>query len=500
MKTAVIYARYSSERQTEQSIEGQLHVCEDYAKRNNILILDTYIDRATTGTNDNRANFQRMLKDSSKRAWNYVLVYKLDRFSRNKYEMAMHRKTLRDNGIKILSAMENIPETPEGIILESLLEGMAEYYSAELSQKVRRGLRENRNKGNYTGGTLIYGYKVVDKKVVPDENEAPFVRFIYEEYAKGKRVLDISEEINRMGAMHKGRPIPLNSVHNILNNNKYSGRYEYNGEIFTNIYPQLVPDNIFYMVRDMQKSNRHGKASMKTPFLLRNKMICGYCGKVISSCAGTARAGDVKKYYRCTNHKSNSGCPKKLVRKDILEDFIVETTISLFSNDTMLDELAERLLVEQNNRLNDSTILNNLKAEQRQVNKQIENFLNAIGMGVVTMATKAKLEQLEQKLADIESELQVEESRERISLSKEEIKKFILTSIKKEPRQMINILIKRITLYDDKIEIEYNFTDRKNPDDNDHQGFIFAEYDSTIKMCTDHFNLTDCPMHVTAKI
>ena len=123
MKTAVIYARYSSERQTEQSIEGQLHVCRDYAKRNDIIVVDTYIDRAMTGTNDNRSAFQRMLKDSNKHAWDYVLVYKLDRFSRNKYEMAMHRKTLRDNGIKILSAMENIPDSPEGIILESLLEG-----------------------------------------------------------------------------------------------------------------------------------------------------------------------------------------------------------------------------------------------------------------------------------------------------------------------------------------------------------------------------------------
>lgn len=123
MKTAVIYARYSSERQTEQSIEGQVRVCNEYAERNNILILDTYIDRAMTGTNDNRTDFQRMLKDSAKQAWDYVLVYKLDRFSRNKYEMAMHKKTLRDNGIKLVSAMENIPDTPEGIILESLLEG-----------------------------------------------------------------------------------------------------------------------------------------------------------------------------------------------------------------------------------------------------------------------------------------------------------------------------------------------------------------------------------------
>ena len=123
MQTAVIYARYSSDNQTEQSIEGQLRVCEEYAKKNNILILGTYIDRAMTGTNDNRPDFQRMIKDSSRKEWNYVICYKLDRFSRNKYETAIHKKTLRDNGVKVLSAMENIPDTPEGIILESLLEG-----------------------------------------------------------------------------------------------------------------------------------------------------------------------------------------------------------------------------------------------------------------------------------------------------------------------------------------------------------------------------------------
>ena len=149
MKTAVIYARYSCDNQTEQSIDGQLRVCEEYAQRNNILILNTYIDRAMTGTNDNRPDFQKMLKDSARKEWNYVLVYKLDRFSRNKYETAIHKKTLRDNGVKVLSAMENIPDTPEGIILESLLEGMNQYYSAELAQKVSRGMKETRRKGLY---------------------------------------------------------------------------------------------------------------------------------------------------------------------------------------------------------------------------------------------------------------------------------------------------------------------------------------------------------------
>ena len=157
MKTGVIYARYSCDQQTEQSIDGQLRVCEEYAKRNNILILNTYIDRAMTGTNDNRPDFQHMIKDSERREWDYVLCYKLDRFSRNKYESTIHKRTLKNNDVKVISAMENIPDTPEGIILESLLEGMNQYYSAELSQKVKRGMRENRLKGVDQGGGVPYG-------------------------------------------------------------------------------------------------------------------------------------------------------------------------------------------------------------------------------------------------------------------------------------------------------------------------------------------------------
>ena len=156
IKTAVIYARYSCDNQTEQSIEGQLRICKEYAKNNDILILDTYIDRAMTGTNDNRPNFRRMISNSAKEQWDYVLVYKFDRFSRDKFESTIHKKTLKDNGVKVLSAMENIPDTPEGIILESLLEGMNQYFSAELSQKVKRGMRETRYKGFWQGGRLRY--------------------------------------------------------------------------------------------------------------------------------------------------------------------------------------------------------------------------------------------------------------------------------------------------------------------------------------------------------
>ena len=226
MKTAVIYARYSSDSQTEQSIEGQLRVCQEFAKNNDILIVDTYIDRAMTGTNDMRPDFQRMIKDSNKRAWDYVLVYKLDRFSRNKYETTIHKHTLKENGVKVLSAMENIPDSPEGIILESLLEGMNQYYSAELSQKVHRGLNESYRKGQYTGGAVIFGYDVVDKKNVINPAEAEIVKEIFTKYSQGYTAVALSKDLQARGIRtKKGLYITDKKIYKILANTKYNGRY-----------------------------------------------------------------------------------------------------------------------------------------------------------------------------------------------------------------------------------------------------------------------------------
>lgn len=327
MKTAVIYARYSSERQTEQSIEGQVHVCNEYAQRNNILILDTYIDRAMTGTNDNRTDFQRMLKDSAKQGWDYVLVYKLDRFSRNKYEMAMHKKTLRDNGVKLLSAMENIPDTPEGIILESLLEGMAEYYSAELSQKVLRGMRETRLKGNYTGGRILYGYKVVNKKVIIDEHEAEVVRYIYAQYAAGVFVKDIIASLTEKGVLYYGAPFKKNTVHNMLNNERYHGVLRHNGEAFTNIFPAIVPDDVFEIVKRKSEENRYGKHDSPEEYLLKFKVFCGLCGKPMTSDSGTSKSGAVVRYYKCRTRKFEGGCQKSPIRKDVLEQIVIDSIL-----------------------------------------------------------------------------------------------------------------------------------------------------------------------------
>ena len=153
MKKIVIYARYSSDRQTEQSIEGQLRVCHEYAERNDYVVVHEYIDRALSGTTDRRPAFLQMIEDSKKKEFEYVLVYQLDRFARNRYDSANYKMKLKKNGVRVLSARENISDDASGILMESVLEGMAEYYSVELSQKVKRGVRES----------LIKGYTQADR-------------------------------------------------------------------------------------------------------------------------------------------------------------------------------------------------------------------------------------------------------------------------------------------------------------------------------------------------
>lgn len=135
----VIYARFSSHSQTEQSIEGQLKVCYEYAESNHYTVVGEYIDRAISGTTDNRAEFQRMISDSDKHTFEGVLVYQLDRFARNRYDSAINKAKLKKNGVRVLSAKENIADDASGILVEGVLESMAEYYSVELSQKIHRG-------------------------------------------------------------------------------------------------------------------------------------------------------------------------------------------------------------------------------------------------------------------------------------------------------------------------------------------------------------------------
>lgn len=481
MKTAVIYARYSSDSQTEQSIDGQLRVCTEYAKNNDILILDTYIDRAMTGTNDNRPDFQRMIKDSAKKTFNIVLVYKFDRFSRNKYETAMHKKTLKDNGVKVVSATEYIPDSPEAIILESMLEGYAEYFSAELSQKVRRGNNESRRKGNLTGGKIPYGYKSENKKAVIVPEHAEVVRYMYEQYAKGVFVKDIIDALTSKGILHYGKPFKNTTVYAILSNERYSGKYHFNGELFDNIFPQIIPTDLFERVREKVLSNKYGKKSEHITYLLKDKIVCGYCGMSIIGENGTARDGERKYYYKCRGRKSKiNDCHKSAIRKDILENIVLKTILDELNKPKRIDEIVKGLMQEQQRQAQSNTVLNLLKKELHETENSINNIMVAIEKGVITNTTTKRLKELESRQDELQRQILIEQNKTVITLKESEIRDYYLQALAIEPKLLINYLVKQIVLFDDKIEIQFNSPIIESPDNESSRGFLLCE--KTVKL------------------
>ncbi len=472
MKTAVIYARYSSERQTEQSIEGQLRVCQEYAKRENIVVVGTYIDRAMTGTNDNRVDFQRMIKDSNRREWDYIIVYKLDRFSRDKYATAIYKKTLKDNGVKLLSATECIPDTPEGIIVESLIEGMGQFYSVELSQKVKRGMNESRRKGNFTGGYLIYGYKVENKKILIDEDKAEIVRQIFDKFLQGVPVLEIIRDLKEQGVMNRGKPFARNTVHRLLRNEKYTGVYRYGEEVFENIYPAIISKETYERAMEKSAVREYGKRSTEVIYYLRNKLKCGYCGHPITGETGTARNGSIKRYYKCSGRKHHNGCQKARVKKDQIEDMIITTIIRELSKPEILDSIVNNLLEVQEKQLVKNGIIPLLVQEKKQVDKATENMLKAIEQGVITETTAKRLKELEAKQKEIEAKILIEQSKGIVRISASDIRKYYKDALRYEARALISYLVKEVIFYDDKIEIYFSKPTRNGPDEN--RGFSFC--------------------------
>ena len=471
MKTAVIYARYSSEKQTEQSIEGQIRVCNEFATKNDIKIVDTYIDRATTGTNDNRAAFQKMLSDSDKKPiWDLVLVYALDRFGRNSIEVAVNKQRLQKNNIILISATQrtsvNIDGTKnlDGIILENVLIGLSEYYSAELSQKVRRGQRESRQKGNFLGGKVPYGYRVENKKVLIDEERAEVVRLIFQLYANGKCVREILDELNRIGILYNGKPMYQSTLFKILKLEKYTGIYKYDGEIYTNIYPQIIPIPLFERVQKMMEHNKLGANSRNTDFVLKGKLYCGLCGMKINGDSGTSHTGAKKFYYTCSNKKRFRKCNKTSIKKDEMEQMVFDYTFKMFDSPETISKIADEIIQLHNQMTKEQSILHLLNEERAKLQKSLNNLMIAIEEGVLTPTTKARVNELEALIAETDMKIFVEQSKLERTLKKDDVEKYIIEGLQYDGKALIGSLIDKVVLYEDKIEITYKYTNN-NPDD-----------------------------------
>lgn len=462
---AVIYARYSSDNQREESIEGQLRECTAFAQKNDITILRNYIDRAFSAKTDNRPAFQEMIKDSGKKLFDVIIVWKLDRFARNRYDSARYKAALKKNGVKVVSATEVISDGAEGIILESVLEGYAEYYSADLSEKVIRGMTENALKGKFNGGRLPIGY-VVDEEhhLQIDPVTAPFILEAYKRYADGMTMTQIRDWLNEQGVRSKrGMPMNYNNVQLLLHNRRYIGEFRYRDIVVPTGIPPIVPKDLFDRVQERMAKNKKAPARHKAEddYLLTTKLFCGYCGAYLCGEAGTSHKGNVYHYYKCVGVKKHRGCHKKPVRKQWLEDLVVDETMRMLYDDNAVAAIVSMLMDLQDR---ENTTLPLLEQQLREAETGIENILNAIQQGILTKSTKARLEELEAAKEEVENKIaneKLEKPRipaEYLTFWLERFRKLDVT--KREHRQLlIDSFINAIYLYDDKLVLTFNYKD-----------------------------------------
>lgn len=463
MLKAVIYARYSSEKQNEQSIEGQIHECNEFAKSRDIVIVNNYIDRALSARTDDRPAFKKMIKDSSLGIFDAVIVYKTDRFARNRYDSALYKAKLKKNNIKIFYAKENIPDGPEGIILESMLEGFAEYYSAELSQKVKRGIKENIRKGLSFGGSCLYGYKIIDKKYTINTIQKPYLIKIFEDYAAGRRAVDILSDLNSAPDFAgKGHKWSKSSLTRMLSNKKYIGIYSSQGLTIHNAIPALISSTLFNKVQEKLLANkrRPGAGRAKANYLLSGKLFCGNCGHAITGSSGTSKTAKVYNYYRCG--QKNCG---RTVQKNWLEKTIVDATTNYVLVPQNFSKIAKKCIDIYKKEAANTDITTSLESQLTSINKKITNIMAAIEAGIFTVSTKDRLSSLDQQKFEIETEIKNRQAQNSLSELTEEHIIYMLQHFYKHKAdadfysKIIDGFIYKVYLYNDSIYVIYNLLD-----------------------------------------
>ena len=465
--TAVIYARYSSDNQREESIEGQIRECTAYAEKNGITVIKHYIDRAFSAKTDNRPEFQQMIKDSGKKLFDVVLVWKFDRFARNRFDSANYKMILKKNGVHLISVMEPIAEGSQGILVETLLEGMAEYYSAELSEKVIRGQTENALKGKCTGGTGTIGYKIDDAKFYHlDPLTAPLVLEAFQRYDNGDKMVEIVNFLNDKGVRNMlGGKMTHSSVNTMLKNRRYIGELSFRDIVVPDAIPVIVPKDLFDRVQKRLDKNKRAPACGKADeeYLLTTKLFCGKCGTLMGGESGTSHMGNTYYYYKCGNAKRHgkAHCDLKAIRKEPLERFVVDTAIKVIFSDEIIERLIDLVMEAQQQ---ENTRLPVLKEQLRDTEKRLANLLEAIEQGILTPTTKQRLDELEARKEALNTSILEEElkkpvlTREWIRFWLEKFRKGDVGSTEHQ-RQIIDTFVNSVYVFDDRVVLNFNFTD-----------------------------------------
>ncbi len=433
-KRAVIYARYSSDKQREESIEGQLLVCHEFAKKNNLVVIKEYIDRAKSGTKANRAEFQKMIIDSGSHSFECVILYKTDRFARNEHDSIVNEHYLASNGVELLYATQPFLNNRGGRIIKAVFRVQDEEYSLNLSERTKLGLAMNVEKGQVITGRCPIGYKIENKKMVIDPSTVHIPQIIFDRYANGETTTAINEYLVSIGV----DKFNINSINRMIQNKKYLGILTYNNKEYIDYHPAIIDKELFDRanMRRLQK-NKHGIKSSEKYML--SGLLFNPDGKHWKGNSGTARNGQKHRYY---------SLGKKYIKKESIDDAVVKTIFDTISMKT--DELAE-IVYKGTVKQDTSSKLVDLKKQVSQIDKSIDNIIKAIKSGIFNASIKDELDSLEKQKIFLQSEIN---SVGMYDLTVDQIK-VLISKIKKrhlsdlDKTSLVHSLVDKIVLFDD---------------------------------------------------
>ncbi len=487
MIDAAAYVRYSSDNQREESIEAQLRAINEFAQRNEYNIVKIYADEALSATTDNRPQFLQMITDSKADIFKAVICHKLDRFARNRYDSAFYKKSLKENGVRLVSVLENFDDSPESIILESVLEGMAEYYSANLAREVKKGLKENALQCKHTGGKPPFGYDIdFEKRYIINKEEAEAVKKVFEMAAAGEK--NICSWLNSNGYKNKyGALFKSVVVSDMLKNEKYKGIYVYNqfkrqkvngvtkdikqpdNEIIRIVggVPAIVTEELWEAANKMhEKTKRVSRNERSITYLLSGLISCGVCGMTYAGDRAPERGNRKERVvYRCIGEKKNKVCKNKAIKKELAEFMVINELDKLLSEEgieQIIDTVYKDMVKKTMNMPNE---IKKLETRLTQAEKDINKLIDMALATNFNDSIKNKMEQIEIQKADYNKRIEYlkEELGKTIIPPKEFMRELLKNDIHikekdlDEQKRIIKTYIQKVLIYPDHVEI---YTDR----------------------------------------
>lgn len=339
MKNACAYIRVSTEDQTEYSPDAQLAAIRSYCSANGYCLKPEYIfsDEGKSGrVAKKRPAFMKMIgiAKSKPKPFDAILVHKFDRFARNRTDSVVYKSLLaKEFGISVISVTETIENNKMSIIMESMLDAMAEYYSINLGEEVKKGMTQKASRGEPL--TIApFGYKMVNKSLIPDDAEAEYVKFIFNTFLSEKNYRRLASELNEKGVKtHRGNKFESRAVEYILNNPVYCGYIRWNPTertrrnyshpdlmVVKGNHEPIISEEIFRSAQDVMyqmKKLYPPRAKMQTAksHWLAGLVRCKECGGAMVNSNG---------YFVCSNYVRGKCAARNAIRTDVLGNLVAQ--------------------------------------------------------------------------------------------------------------------------------------------------------------------------------